>query len=88
MNAIHTVESFDTIEAIEAYFEQCRQYWLRNGDMEAVAFAKAFYWDCIEIWTYARKEWTSAMEKFAMDTRGYRKGDPLPPPERVEHGGV
>lgn len=27
-------------------------YWIRTGDCEADALAKAYWWDCVEVWNF------------------------------------
>ena len=37
-----------TIEEVRKYFEQCKAFWLREGDSEIVARCKAFWWDIVQ----------------------------------------
>lgn len=32
----------NTIEEVKAFFEQCKSFWMRQGDSEGVATCKAF----------------------------------------------
>ena len=76
-----------TYEEVVSYFEECRNYWENGGDSRGVATSKAFWWDCVGVWNLD-KSWNEAKEKFAMDWRGYKKGNPIPEADYVERGAV
>ena len=76
-----------TYEGVKEFFDQCKAYWMRNGDTEGVATAKAFWWDCVECFNFD-KSWNDAKRKFAMEFRAYVPGNPVPEPELVEKGEV
>lgn len=73
-----------TFDQVADYFATCKAYWLRQGDSEQVASAKAFYWDCVEVWNFDRS-WNDAKRCMA-EMFGYKEGDPVPAPELVEKG--
>lgn len=79
------VPAFDTLEEVEEYYRSCFAYWTRRGDPSSVAACKAFWWDCVEVWT-AAASWNPAKESFAMQRRGYTPGAPVPEASRVEAG--
>lgn len=74
----------NTIEEVKAFFEQCKAFWMRQGDSEGVATCKAFWWDIVQISN--QYGWTPAKEQFALEFRGYRRGDPEPAASAVERG--
>ena len=76
-----------TCEDVQNFFDQCRAFWMRQGDSEAVATSKAFWWDIVECFNFD-KSWNDAKRKFAMDFRGYTPGDPVPEAKLVEAGAV
>lgn len=36
----------------QEYFNQCKAYWINNGDSEDDAGYKALWWDCKEVWDF------------------------------------
>ena len=74
-----------TYQDCEEFLKKCKVFWMRNGDSEKVAEAKAFWWDQIECWDFD-KSWNAEKERFAMDFRGYKRGDPIPDESVVEKG--
>ena len=76
-----------TYEGVQEFFEQCKAYWIRQGDSEEVATSKAFWWDMVECFNFD-KSWNDAKRKFAEEFRGYHPGDPEPTEEQVLVGGV
>lgn len=73
-----------TFDQVVEYFDACKAHWMRQGDPEHVAIAKAFWWDCVEVWNFG-DSWNDAKRDLA-SMFGYTVGDPLPSPEDVEHG--
>ena len=73
-----------TFEQVNAFFETCKAFWLRQGDPEHVASCKAFWWDCVECWNFD-KSWNDAKREFA-SIRDYKEGDPLPSTDAIEKG--
>ena len=47
------------------YFDQCKAFWMRNGDSEEDASYKALWWDCKEVWDID-KSWNPEKEVFFM----------------------
>ena len=39
-----------TYQDCEEFLKKCKAFWMRNGDSEKVAEAKAFWWDCTTKW--------------------------------------
>lgn len=74
----------NTIEEVKAFFEQCKSFWMRQGDSEGVATCKAFWWDIVQISN--QYGWTPEKEQFALEFRGYKRGDPEPAASAVERG--
>ena len=74
-----------TIEEVKAFFEQCKSFWMRQGDSEGVASCKAFWWDIVEI-SDEFDAWSPAKEQFAREFRGYKRGDPEPAAHDIECG--
>lgn len=74
----------NTIEEVKAFFEQCKAFWMRQGDSEGVATCKAFWWDIVQISN--QYGWTPAKEQFALEFRCYKRGDPEPAASAVERG--
>lgn len=66
-----------TYQDCERFLKECKAYWMSKGDSEKVSEAKAFWWDMIEGWNFD-KSWNAEKERFAMDFRGYKRGDPIP----------
>lgn len=73
-----------TFDQVADYFATCKDFWLRQGDSERVATAKAFYWDCVEVWNFDHS-WNDAKRDMAA-MFGYTEGDPVPAPELVVKG--
>ena len=73
-----------TIEEVKHYYEQCKAFWVRQGNSEAVASCKAFWWDIVQISN--QWGWTDAKEQFALECCGYKPYDPEPTKEEVEAG--
>ena len=73
-----------TFDQVADYFATCKDFWLRQGDSERVASAKAFYWDCVEVWNFDHS-WNDAKRDMA-SMFGYTEGDPVPAPELVGKG--
>ena len=73
-----------TYEEVNAFYETCKAYWLRQGDAPHVASAKAFWWDCVECWNFDRS-WNDAKREFAL-IFNYHQGDPVPAADLVERG--
>ena len=73
-----------TFDQVAAYYETCRDYWLRQGDSERVASAKALYWDCVEAWNFDHS-WNNAKRDLA-EMLGYKEGDPIPAPDAIMNG--
>lgn len=76
-----------TYEDVLRYFNRCKAYYMRNGDSDAVATSKAFWWDCVEVFNFD-KSWNDAKRKFAKEFRNYTPGDPVPDAKLVEEGAV
>ena len=75
----------NTIDDVNEFYDQCISFWIRQGDPEEVACAKAFWWDIVEI-SNQFDSWSPAKEQFAADTVGYHPGDPEPSEEDVKTG--
>lgn len=73
-----------TFDQVTDFYATCRDYWMRQGDSERVASAKAFYWDCVETWNFD-KSWNDAKRDVAA-MFGYKEGDPVPDPDLVANG--
>lgn len=73
-----------TISEVRAYFEQCKAFWLRQGDSETVAACKAFWWDIVQISNLFG--WTDAKRQFAKEFCGYEPHTPEPTKAEVEAG--
>lgn len=73
-----------TIEEVREYFDQCKAFWLRQGDSETVAACKAFWWDIVQISNLFG--WTPGKEQFAHEFCGYKPHNPEPAKEEVEAG--
>lgn len=80
-----TIEPVDEMSAIEAYFNNCVNYWVSNGISRGAATVRALWWDCAEIWN-AGKSWTPAKIEFFNRYRKYEPYGALPEPDRVEEG--
>ncbi len=76
-----------TYDECKDYFQRCKAFWMSLGDREGIATSKAFWWDFVEVMN-SDNSWDKAKEKFAMDFRGYKVGDPVPSPDFVERGAV
>lgn len=76
-----------TYEGVQQFFEQCKAFWMRQGDTAGVATSKAFWWDCVECFNFD-KSWNDAKRKFAKDFRNYNPGDPVPDEKLVGKGAV
>lgn len=76
---------YNTIEEVKEYFEQCKAFWLREGNSEAVAKCKAFWWDIVQI-SNTYNYWTPGKEQFALEFFGYHPYDPEPTREEVMSG--
>ena len=77
----------NTIDEVKEFYDQCIQFWIRQGDSEEVACSKAFWWDIVEI-SNQFNAWSPAKEQFAAHTVGYHPGDPEPSEEDVKTGRV
>lgn len=66
------------------FFNQCKNYWKRNGDPDYIASCKAFWWDCVECWNFD-KSWNDAKREFAQ-IHGYSEGQPVPDASIIERG--
>ena len=75
----------DTIEAVTEYFNTCRAYWERNGDPPSIAFCKALWWDCVEVFNSANS-WNPAKIQFVNQYRPYKPGAPIPEVSSVTSG--
>lgn len=73
-----------TFDQVNAFFNACKDYWLRLGDPEHVASSKAFWWDCVECWNFDHS-WNDAKREFA-HIYNYNEGDPVPAPDIVARG--
>ena len=76
-----------TLADCERFFNECKAYWIRQGDSPAVATSKAFWWDMVECFNFDNS-WNDAKKEFAMKFRGYKVGNPVPSAEFVEGGAV
>lgn len=74
----------NTFDQVTEFFDQCKAYWMRQGDSERVATSKAFWWDCVECWNFD-KSWNDAKRDLAA-MFGYKEGDPIPSADAVSHG--
>jgi hypothetical protein len=77
----------DTYEGVQTFFDQCKAYWMRNGDPEGVATSKALWWDLVECFNFDNS-WNEAKKQFVKDFRGYVPGNPVPEAKLVEKGEV
>lgn len=75
----------NTIEEVREFFEQCKNFWLRQGSTELVAKCKAFWWDIVQV-SNVYDCWTPGKEQFALEFCGYHPHDPEPTKEEVEAG--
>ena len=73
-----------TFDQVADFYSNCKAYWIRQGDPEHVASAKAFWWDCVECWNFDHS-WNEAKRDFA-EMFGYKEGDPVPSADLVERG--
>lgn len=75
----------NTIEEVKEFFEQCKAFWIRQGNSELIASCKAFWWDIVEV-SNAFNIWTPGKEQFAKEFCGYKPHDPEPAAKDVESG--
>ena len=45
------------------YFDECKQYWINNGQTEEEAAYRALWWDCKEVWDID-KSWNDEKKVF------------------------
>lgn len=83
--AQYTVPSFDTIEEVRPFFDQCVAFWQRKGDDIDVARCKAFWWDIVEIANNFDR-WTPGKEQFVMEVCAYKPGMPVPCEANIRAG--
>ena len=74
-----------SMEEIKQYFNNCVEYWKRNGDPASIAVCKALWWDCAEIWNFG-KAWTPNKVKFFNEYRHYEPYRLLPEASAVAKG--
>lgn len=84
---VWNVELVNERERIDNYFNQCKAFWKARGDTEGIATSKAFWWDCVENWN-CDKSWNPEKEKFALEFRNYKPGNPVPDEKLIENGGI
>ena len=75
----------NTIEEVRGFFEQCKTFWLRQGNSETIATCKAFWWDIVQV-SNEFNLWTPGKIQFANEFCGYKSGDVEPTSEEVEAG--
>ena len=76
---------FTTVSEVETFFNECKNFWLRLGNSEAVATCKAFWYDLVEV-SNEFDAWGPAKEQFAYDFAGYKPGDRMPDDTEIESG--
>ncbi len=69
----------------ETYFQQCKSYWMRNGDPEGIATIKALWWDCAEVWN-ASKSWDEEKINFFKKWRNYKPYSAIPEEKCIMEG--
>lgn len=70
---------------IEKFFNDCVNFWMRNGCTKGVATVRAIWWDCVECWNID-KSWDENKIKFINRYRRYNPYDPVPDEKSVESG--
>lgn len=73
------------MEEIKEYFNNCVDFWKRQGDPASIAVCKALWWDCADIWNFG-KSWTPNKVKFFNEYRHYEPYGQLPEARAVEEG--
>lgn len=73
------------MERIKMYFEACVNYYLSRGDSKEVAVAKAFWWDCVEVWNID-KSWDPDRIAFVNQFVHYEPYTEIPSEEEIENG--
>lgn len=53
----------NTTKACWEYWETCKNYWVRTGNSEELAAAKAYWYDCREVWDFDHS-WNDAKREF------------------------
>lgn len=76
---------YNSIDEVKEFYEQCKAFWIRQGDSEIVAACKAFWWDIVQL-TEEFHSWEPAKEQFCLKCAGFKPGDPQPSRESVEAG--
>lgn len=72
----------NTIEEIENYYQQCKQYWIRSGNSPRVSERKALWWDCVETWNFDNS-WNDAKREFVR-RHNIEPDSPIPDESKIE----
>lgn len=77
--------TWETVENMQKFYEQCAAFWMRNGDDEDVARCKALWWDIVEV-ANSFNRWTPAAELFVFALGGYKRGAAVPDEATIRSG--